>query len=272
MLENIPLDEYANIILMFIPKFIGSLLALWLGFKIINMFVKWLGKLLERKEVDVSLRGFLSTITRIALKVMLVVSVISMIGVNTSAFVAAIGAIGLAIGLSLQGSLSNFAGGVLIVLLKPFKVGDYIVSQGHGGTVHSIQIFHTILKTPDNVTITLPNGAVANNDIVNYSVEDTRRLEFIFGISYGDDIAKAKEIILKVIKADDRIFEDPAPLIAVGALADSSVNITTRVWCKKEDFWDIHWDMYEKVKNEFDANGISIPFPQRDVHLFDQNK
>lgn len=269
MIEDFLTNLY-NMLIAYLPKIIGALLALWVGFKVINLIGKGFYKLMTKKEVDVSLKDFLVKLARIALKVMLIVSVISMIGISTASFVAAIGAAGLAVGLALQGSLANFAGGVLILLIKPFRVGDYIEARGYSGSVNSIQIFHTVLKTPDNKTITLPNGPLANSEIMNYTLEDTRRIEFVFGISYGDDISKAKEIINNIINNDERVLKEPEPMIAVGALADSSVNINTRVWCKKEEYWNIYWDMFEKVKKEFDENGISIPFPQRDIHMINE--
>jgi small conductance mechanosensitive channel len=259
-----------NYIATYAPKLVLAIVTLIVGLWVIGGLKKLVKKSMEKKDIDKSLRNFLTSLFSVLLKVLLVISVISMVGVETTSFIAIIGAAGLAIGLALQGSLANFAGGALILILKPFKTGDYIESMGHAGTVNNIQVFHTELKTPDNKTIILPNGPVANNDIVNYSTEDTRRIDFAFGIGYSDDISKAKELLNKIIAADNRILKDPAPLIAVGELADSSVNITTRVWCKKEEYWNIYFDMFEKVKTTFDANGISIPFPQRDLHLFNE--
>lgn len=264
------LDLAVEYIAAYSPKLLLAILVLIFGLIGISWVVKVIKNAMEKKGIDLSLRNFLSSLISITLKILLIISVVSMVGIETTSFIAVIGAAGLAVGLALQGSLSNFAGGVLILFLKPFRVGDYIEAQGHGGTVHEVQIIHTILKTPDNKTIILPNGPLANNDIVNYTQEATRRIDFTFGIGYGDDITKAKEIINSIILNDERILKDPEPLVAVGALADSSVNITTRVWCKKEEYWNIHWDMFEKIKNEFDTNGISIPFPQRDIHVINE--
>jgi small conductance mechanosensitive channel len=191
-----------------------------------------------------------------------------MVGIATTSFVAILGAAGLAIGLALQGSLANFAGGVLILLFKPFKVGDYIEAQGYSGTVNEIQIFNTILKSLDNKTIIIPNGNLSNDCITNYSTEPLRRVDFVFGIGYEDDIKKAKEVLLTIIKSDSRVLKEPEPFVSIGELGDSSVNFTVRVWCNKEAYWDVYFDMFEKVKLEFDKQGISIPFPQRDVHLY----
>lgn len=259
-------------LILYSPKVILALITLFVGLWVIGSVKKYAKKSMERKDVDESLRNFLTSMIAISLKVLLVITVISMVGIETTSFLAVIGAAGLAIGLALQGSLSNFAGGVLILLLKPFKVGDYIEAQGEAGTVNTIQVFHTILKTVDNKTIILPNAAVANGNIVNYSTEEIRRIDFSFGIGYADDIKKAKQILNNIIKNDQRVLTEPSPMVAVGELAESSVNLTTRVWCKAENYWDIYFDMFENVKNEFDANGVSIPFPQRDVHLFNNNK
>jgi len=212
---------------------------------------------------------FIRSIAGIALKIMLWITVISMLGVKMTSFIAVLGAAGLAVGLALQGSLANFAGGVLIMLFRPFKVGDFISAQGHMGTVHSIQIFNTILKTVDNRTIIIPNGNLANSDLVNFSTEPTRRVDFSFGISYEDDFQKAKAIINQLIEKDERIF---TPFVRVGELADSSVNITVRVWANAADYWGIHFDLIENVKSEFDKQKISIPFPQSDVHLYNHSK
>jgi small conductance mechanosensitive channel len=177
----------------------------------------------------------------------------------------------LAVGLALQGSLSNFAGGVLVLMFRPYKVGDFIDAQGVMGTVHEIQIFNTILKTPDNKVIIVPNGSISNGIITNFSMEATRRVDFVFGIGYSDDIGKAKSVIEGLIKADERALADPEPQIVVSELADSSVNITTRVWVNAADYWGLFFDLTEKVKLAFDQEGISIPFPQRDLHVFQEN-
>ena len=194
-----------------------------------------------------------------------------MIGIETTSFIAVLGAAGLAIGLALQGSLSNFAGGVLVLMFRPYKVGDFIDAQGVMGTVHEIQIFNTILKTPDNKVIIVPNGAISNGIITNFSMEATRRVDFVFGIGYSDDIAKAKATIERLISEDGRALSDPEPQIVVSELADSSVNITTRVWVNASDYWGLFFDLTEKVKLTFDQEGISIPFPQRDVHVIQEN-
>jgi small conductance mechanosensitive channel len=191
-----------------------------------------------------------------------------MIGVKTTSFVAVLGAAGLALGFALQGSLSNFAGGVMILLFKPFKVGDIIEAQGHRGKVDEIRIFNTIIKTLDNKTIIIPNGEVSGNSIINYTAEPTRRVDMTFGIGYDDDIGKVKSVLKRVIDSDERILEDPAPMIVVSEHGGSSVNFAVRPWVKTEDYWGVYFDMHEKVKLAFDEEGISIPYPQRDIHLY----
>jgi len=198
--------------------------------------------------------------------VALIISIAGMVGIEMTSFVAILGAAGLAVGLAMQGTLQNFAGGVMILLFKPYKVGDFIDAAGHMGTVKEIQIFNTILNTPDNKIIIIPNGTLANSSMTNFSTMETRRVDFSFGIGYGDDFEKAKAIIQDIISKDERIHKDPKPFARVGELADSSVNITTRVWVNA-DYWDVHFDMIENVKKRFDAEGISIPYPQMDVHL-----
>jgi small conductance mechanosensitive channel len=194
------------------------------------------------------------------------------LGIQTASFIAVIGAAGLAIGLALQGSLSNFAAGILMIIFRPFKVGDYIEGAGVAGTVESIQIFTTQLKTPDNKTIIIPNAKISGDNIVNYSTKGTRRVDLVFGIGYEDNIDKARQIIMDVITNDARVMKDPETVVVVSELADSSVNLTTRAWAKSADVWNILFETTEKVKKEFDAQGITIPFPQRDVHIHEQRK
>lgn len=264
------INELTTLFVAYAPKVLLALLTLLIGLWVIKSITRLTDKAMEKREVDVSLRNFLSSLVSIILKALLVLSVISMVGIETISFVAILAAAGFAIGMALQGSLGNFAGGVLILIFKPYKVGDYIEAQGFAGAVNSIQVFNTILKTPDNKTIIIPNGAMSSGPITNYSTEPTRRVDFVFGIGYGDDIQKAREIIDGIIKADSRILKEPEPAILVGELADSSVNFTVRVWANATDYWGIYFDMQEKVKLEFDKQGVSIPFPQTDVHVINQ--
>lgn len=260
-------ETIMEMVLLYGPQFVLAIVVLIAGFWIIKRVVSVMSRGLDKKGVEVTLSRFLESLTSIMLKALLLISVASMIGIQTTSFIAVIGAAGLAIGLALQGSLSNFAGGVLLLFFKPYKVGDFIETQGHAGTVNSIQIFTTVLKTPDNKTIIVPNGPVANDSIVNYSTEPTRRCDMQFGIGYGDDIDKAKAVLQGLIDAESRVMKDPAPALLLAELADSSVNFKLRLWVNAADYWGVYFDMQESVKKAFDAEGISIPFPQRDVHI-----
>tara|TARA_R110001592_G_scaffold46930_3_gene149194 strand:- start:1138 stop:1959 length:822 start_codon:yes stop_codon:yes gene_type:complete len=249
---------------------LGALITLIVGAWIIKRLVKLTQKALIKRETDPILIPTLVGVVRVALYGVLIYAVIAQFGVDTTAFLAVFGAAGLAIGLALQGSLSNFAGGILILTLKPFKAGDYVEIDGTGGSVNGVSIMNTVLKTPDNRTIFLPNGKVAGANIVNFSLEPKRRWDKVFGIGYGDDFEKAKGIIMKIIESDNRFLKEPAPMVRVGNLGDSSVDITVRAWLETPEYWNVNWDMIEKVKKAFDAEGISIPFPQRDVHIFNE--
>lgn len=264
-------DQIINLVMLYVPKIVTALLVLGIGLWIIRLIGNGFDRFSVRAEMDESLRRFLSSIIRLGLKIVLLISVVSMLGVATASLVAILGAIGLAIGLSLQGSLGNLAGGVLILLFKPFKVGDFIDAQGFMGSVNAIEIFNTVLKTPDNKTIIIPNGALSNGPITNFSAEPTRRVDFVFGIGYQDDISKAKAVLQQLVDSDSRILQEPAPQIVLSELGDSSVNFTVRAWCNSGDFWSIYFDMQEKVKFAFDKENISIPFPQRDVHIYQNN-
>jgi small conductance mechanosensitive channel len=252
------------------PKLLLAIIVLIVGLWIIRLVVKSINKAMEHSNVEPSLRKFLSSLSGILLKVLLLISVASMIGIATTSFIAILGAAGLAVGLALQGGLANFAGGVIILIFKPFKVGDFIEAQGYMGTVNEITIFTTILKTPDNKTVIIPNGSLSNGSMVNFSTEPKRRVDMVFGIGYGDSIEKAKQVLKQLVDSDERIHKDPAAQIVVGELGDNSVNFNVRAWCDSGNYWGIYFDMHEKVKLTFDKEGISIPFPQRDVHVFNQ--
>jgi len=248
------------------PKVILAFVTLIVGLWVINRFTQSLNKNLTSKG-DATLGGFVSSVLSVILKGVLLLSVAGMVGIETTSFIAVLGAAGLAVGLALQGSLSNFAGGAVILLFKPFKVGDLIEAQGYIATVSEIQIFNTILKTADNRVVIIPNGALSGSSMVNINQESTRRVDFVFGIGYGDDIDQAKSILVSLAQNDQRVLKDPEPMFVVGELADSSVNFTVRLWVNTADYWGVHFDMHENVKKEFDAKGISIPFPQQDVHM-----
>ena len=249
------------------PKLIGAVIVWIIGSIIIKKLVKAFDTALEKKNTDASLRPFLKSIVSILLTVLLVISVLSMLGVAMTSFIAILGAAGLAIGLALSGTLQNFAGGVMILLFKPFSVADFISAQGHSGTVKEIQIFNTILTDLDNKTIIIPNGGLSTNSIVNYSKEPTRRVDISVGIAYGEDVKKSRDVLMDLGKNDKRVLKDPAPFIGVSELGDSSVNLTYRVWVKSEHYWDVYFDMNENVYDVFNKSGVQIPFPQLDVHL-----
>ncbi len=266
------LNEYSaylmDLLLKYAPQFVLALVVLIVGLWLIKIINRTFGRVMEKRDLSPSLRTFLRSLAGITLKILLFISVLTMVGVEMTSFIAILAAAGLAVGMALSGTLQNFAGGVMILLFKPFKVGDYIEAQGHAGSVSEIQIFNTILKTPDNRTIIIPNGGLATSSMVNFSTEPRRRVDFTFGIGYNDDIDKARNLILSIIEADERIEKEPAPFVAVSELADSSVNLAVRVWCQAGDYWGIYFDMHEKVKKTFDKEGVSIPFPQTDVHLY----
>ena len=249
----------------------GRILAALIIFIIGKMLVNWANKLfakmLERRKVDASIQSFLKSIVNITLLVLLFLAVIGKLGIELTSFAALLASAGVAIGMALSGNLSNFAGGVIILVFRPYKVGDYIeASTGASGTVTDIQIFHTVLTTPDNKIIFAPNGAMSSAVVTNYSRKDTRRLDFSFGVEYGTDFELVKSTLLEIINNDNRILQEPAPFIELGALADSSVNITVRVWVNATDYWGVNFDMNKNVYATFNAKGISFPFPQLTVH------
>jgi small conductance mechanosensitive channel len=260
-------DEAVTMLMQYGPKLVLAIITLVVGLWMINLLSRGISKAFARKEFDPSLQGFLVSLVGMTLKTLLLVSVAGMVGIEMTSFIAILGAAGLAVGMALSGTLQNFAGGVMILIFRPFRVGDVIEAQGFTGKVSEIQIFFTVMKTPDNKTIIVPNAPLSSGSLINYSTEATRRVDFVFGIGYSDDIDKAKGVIRSLYEADSRVLKDPEPFIAVGELADSSVNFTVRLWVAKDDYWGVHFDLIEAVKKEFDRQGISIPFPQRDIHL-----
>jgi len=243
-----------------------AVITLAIGWWLINKVTQKLGGLLALRNADLALQGFISSLANIILKVLLIVSVASMIGVETTSFVAAIGAAGLAIGLALQGSLANFAGGVLILLFRPFRIGDWIEAQGTAGTVDSIQIFHTILRTGDNKTVIVPNGVLSNGIITNTNRQPTRKVVFDVGVDYEADLQKAREVLLELAK-DERIMTEPAPQAVISTLGDSSITVSLRVWVKTADYWDVMFLFNEQSRNRLKAAGINIPLPQRVIRV-----
>ncbi|PWL39270.1 mechanosensitive ion channel protein [Flagellimonas aquimarina] len=250
----------------FMPNLVLAVIILFFGLWIIRFINRLVRRFFDRKDYDLTLESFLQSFISIALKVLLFVVVVTQLGVKSSSLVAMVGAAGLAIGLALQGSLANFAGGVLILLFKPFKVGDFISAQGIDGTVKQITIFSTKLNTFGNQVAIIPNGQLSNGSIVNYNMEDTRRDKFDVGIGYGSNIKLAKEILLQICAENTDILTEPAPEVYVGELGDSSVNLTLRFWASNEVFWPAHFQVIEETKLRFDQAGIEIPFPQRVVH------
>ncbi|WP_107037982.1 mechanosensitive ion channel family protein [Brumimicrobium mesophilum] len=239
------------------------------GMRLAKFFSKMVVKILEKKGSDAGLITFMRGLVSGLVKVLTIVTVFSQVGIEMTSFIAILGAAGLAIGMAFSGTLSNLAGGVMLLIFKPFKVGDYIQCQGESGTVNEIQIFHTVMTTPDNKTIIIPNGPLYNGNITNYSMQPTRRVDFTFGFGYGEDLKLAKQTVLDILNSHPKVMQDPAPFVKLGSLGDSSVNLTVRVWSKKEDYWDIHWYVNELIYQKFDQeiDGLSIPYPQMDVHV-----
>ena len=244
-----------------------ALAVLVIGYFVAKIITGLIRRAMQRSQVDSTLIGFVGNLTYMALMVLVVISALGQLGVNTTSFAAVIGAAALAIGFALQGSLANFAAGVMLILFRPFKAGDFIEAGGVAGIVEEVQVFATVMRTGDNKRVIVPNGSITGGSITNYSANDKRRVDMVFGIGYGDDIAKAKQILTSIIEEDSRILKDPAPTIAVSELADSSVNFVVRPWCATGDYWAVMFDTTEKVKLQFDAAGVSIPFPQTDVHV-----
>jgi small conductance mechanosensitive channel len=257
------------------PWFVDIVIALaifFVGRWVIKQLMKVLARVLRKSKVDDMLINFISSIANVVLLLFVIVASLNQLGVDTTSLIALVGAAGLAIGLSLQDSLKNFAAGVMLVIFKPFREGDFVDAAGVSAVVEHIQIFNTIMRTGDNREVIVPNGAIYSGVITNFSARDTRRIDMVFGIGYDDDLRKAKAILNEIIEADERVLKDPAPVIAVSELADSSVNFIVRPWVNSADYWAVLWETTEAVKLRFDEEGISIPFPQMDVHLHKQDE
>ena len=250
-------------------KIVTFLLVIIIGMWIAKMIKKGVVSIMDKKGVDPTLTSFLSSLLYVALQAFVIIAALEKLNVKTASFVAILGAAGLAIGLALQGSLANFASGVLMIIFKPFKVGDVIDAGGNVGSVLEIGIFTTILKSPDNKKMIVPNSQVTGGTITNINAFGTRRVDLVAGIGYSDDIDKARNVLNEIIAADSRVLKDPAPTVAVVELADSSVNFVVRPWVNAADYWGVYFEMTETIKKRFDEEGISIPFPQRDVHLYE---
>ncbi len=261
------LNQIVTLAVNYGPRLIGGIVVLIIGFWVIKLLVKSLKKVLNKSKMDPTLVPFLLSLTSTLLKVLLIISVFGMIGIEMTSFIAILGAAGLAIGMALSGTLQNFAGGVMILIFKPFVAGDFIDAQGYSGTVKEIRIFNTILKTPDNKTVIIPNGGLSGSSMTNFSTEPKRRVDWVFGIGYGDDVNKAKTVLKELADADSRILKDPEVFIAISELGDSSVNFVMRAWVNAADYWGVFFDMNENVYNTFNKSGLNIPFPQMDVHV-----
>ena len=245
-----------------------AFLIFFVGRIVIGFIVRAMSATMEKNGVEKTLETFISNLVRTVLLIVVIIAAIGQVGIQTTSFIAVFGAAGLAIGLSLQGSLSNFASGVLIVLFRPYKVGDFVEAAGISGSVEQVQILTTIFKTGDNKQVIVPNSQIMDSIITNYSANDTRRVDMVVGVSYDDDIDKVRTTLQEIISADARVLDDPAPLIAVSELADSSVNFIVRPWCATSDYWDLMRDLTETIKKRFDKEGISFPYPQQDVHVY----
>jgi len=273
-LTNINLDtaleHLIKIATAYAPKFLLALFVLIFGLVVISRIGKLIDRVVKKKDLDPSLGSFLGGMLTWSLRAMLIVSVASMIGIVTTSFVAVLGAAGLAIGLALQGSLANFAGGVLIMIFKPFKTGDFIIANGEQGTVKKIDIFATILTKLDNRRIILPNGPLAGGTIVNVTAEDVRRVDLAIGISYNDKIGETLSLLTEMCAAHPKVLIDPVPFAGVTDYGDSSINLTVRSWVKQADYWEVFYELNKILKPTLDAAGVTIPFPQRDVHVFNE--
>lgn len=262
------LQSLQPLVLVYASKIFAALLIFIIGKWLAKKITSVLARVLEKRKVEVTLIGFLEGIVYYALLATVLIAVAGQLGIKTTSFLAILGAAGLAVGLALKDSLSNFSSGVMLILFRPFKVGDWVSVAGETGKVIQVHIFNTLLTTGDNQQKIIPNGIITNATITNITANPTRRVDLVVGIGYDDDIRKAKETLVELMAADSRILAEPTPLVAVSELADSSVNLVVRPWVKKEDYWDVLFALTEKIKVTFDERGISFPFPQRDVHLF----
>ena len=249
-------------------KIVGAILVFLIGKWLARYIANLLGKLLRKNNVDETLSTFLGQIIYYAMFIMVLIAAAGQLGINTTSFLTIVGAAGLAIGLALKDSLSNFASGVMLILFRPFKVGDVVTAGGQTGKVESIAIFSTVITTPDNQMVIVPNSSITSDVITNVNAKPTRRIDMVIGIGYDDNIGEAKSVLEDLIKAESRILSDPAPTIAVSELADSSVNFVVRPWVKTPDYWNVRFDLTEQIKLTFDEKGISFPYPQQDVHMF----
>jgi len=261
-MENLVLTWIVNIALALLIFFVGKLVAKKLTEITINV--------MRRSNIDETLLGFLQSVLYGAMLVFVVLAALAQLGIETTSFIAVLGAAGLAVGLAFKDSLANIGSGMMVIVFKPFVVGDFVTAGGESGTVEKITIFQTYMKTPDNKEIIIPNSNIISANITNFSAKETRRVDFVFGIGYDDDLKKAKDVLNQIVNADERVLKDPAPTVAVGELGASSVDFIVRTWVKSADYWAVKWDITEAVKLKFDEENISIPFPQMDLHMKQQ--
>jgi small conductance mechanosensitive channel len=272
-MENIEMPNVSvDLLTQFGYQIIAAVLIFFIGRWIAKLLVKFAKKIMAKAEIEDTLERFLANLLYAVLMAAIAIATINQLGVQTTSLLAIVGAAGLAIGLALQGSLANFASGVMIVGFRPYRVGDFIEAGGVSGTVVEVQIFTTVLKSPDNKKIIVPNAQIMAGTIVNVSANPTRRLDLVAGCGYDDDLDKVRRVLEEIVAADDRVLADPAPTIAVSELADSSVNFVVRPWVNAGDYWPTHFDMTEAIKKRFDAEGISIPYPQQDVHMYQHSE
>ena len=262
----------SDMLINYVIALVIAVLIYWVGSKIAKMISKVVGRLMEKRKLDPVIVSFISSLSYGLLMAFVIIAALSQLGVQTASFIAIIGAAGLAVGLALQGSLSNFASGILIIAFRPFKAGDFIEAGGAAGVVESIKLFSTVIRSGDNKEIILPNSGVVGGAIINYSAKPTRRIDLVIGISYDADIRHAKKVLSEVVAASDKVLKDPAPLVAVHALADSSVNFVVRPWVKSSDYWPVYFELMENIKIRLDQENIGIPYPQMDVHIQKSNE
>lgn len=264
------INQLQTLIITYVFRIVAAIVIFFVGRIVANFISALVKKLMLKAKMDVTLAGFVQHLSFMGIMVFVIIAALNKLGVETTSMVAVIGAAGLAVGLALQGSLANFAAGVMLVIFKPFSVGDFINAAGEMGTVREIQIFNTVLAHPDNRRIVVPNSHITGGSITNFSAIETRRIDLQFGISYSDDMKKAKEALMKVVTSDPRVLKEPAPVVAVSELGDSSVNLVCRPWVKPGDYWGVYFDVVEKGKLALEEAGMTIPFPQSDVHLYNE--
>ena len=265
-------NQFSELLSSFGISLFIALCILIIGRQVVKILIKIISSALERSNTEDTVRIFVTNLLNTLLMIVIFIAAINQLGIETTSIIAVLGAAGLAIGLALQGSLSNFAAGILIVIYRPYKVGDYIQADNHLGTVDDIQIFSTVLRTPDNKVVVVPNGSIMNGSIVNFSNQEERRIDIVIGCSYDDDIEKVKAVLADVLSKDDRILSEPKPRIALSELADSSVNFIVRPWVKNSEYIDVLYSLLEEIKKRFDQEGISIPYPQSDVHIHNHSE